>query len=137
MAAKRISMRKIKEVLRLFHTAGLSRRQIAKSLSISREAVAQTIMRAEAAGLRWPLPPELDHEALEALLYPAVETLRDKTRPSPDCNDIHRESQSLEKTGLGRCRRVILYTSKGSTPRGRGFGLATQRAAGLTDTPCC
>ena len=97
MAAKRISMRKIKEVLRLFHEAGLSRRQIAGSLSISREAVSQTIMRAEAAGLRWPLPPALDEAALEARLYPPREAFHDKTRPLPEWSDVHR---ALRRKGV-------------------------------------
>ena len=91
MAAKRISMRKIKEVLRLFHEAGLSRRQIAKSLSLSRDAVGSTIRRAEAAGITWPLPQELDEQKLEERLYPPAETLREKHRPVPDWAEVHRQ----------------------------------------------
>ena len=70
MPAKRLSMRKIKEVLRLCWGQGLSKRQTALSCGISRPAVNAYLCRAEAAGLRWPLPVELDDGALERLLFP-------------------------------------------------------------------
>jgi len=91
MAAPRISMRKIKDILRLFHEAGLSRRRIALCLSLSRDTVTKTLMRAEAAGLTWPLPEDLDEAALERLLYPPAEPARDHKRPVPDWAEVHRE----------------------------------------------
>jgi DNA-binding NarL/FixJ family response regulator len=39
MAQKRLSMRKIQEILRLKHEAGLSNRAIARACSISKETV--------------------------------------------------------------------------------------------------
>jgi DNA-binding transcriptional regulator LsrR (DeoR family) len=51
MAQERISMRKIKEVLRLHYEAGLSQANIARVSSISRYTVQQYIMRFTAAGL--------------------------------------------------------------------------------------
>lgn len=84
-------MRKIKEVLRLFHEARLSQRQIARSLSISRDTVANTLMRAEVAGIRWPLPPGLDEQQIEQRLYPPQESLRETERPEPDWAHVHRE----------------------------------------------
>src|SRR3990172_5152051 len=56
MAKARLSMRKIKEVLRLKHHGDLSRRQIAQSCQISRSTVADYLYRAEKAGVGWPLP---------------------------------------------------------------------------------
>ena len=56
MTNPRISMRKIKDVLRLWHTAGLSYRQIAASLQIAYGTVALYLQQAEAVGLAWPLP---------------------------------------------------------------------------------
>ncbi len=69
MSKERLSMRKIKEVLRLKWTADLSARQIAKSCSIARSTVADYLQRAKVAGLSWPLPETMDHEALERLLF--------------------------------------------------------------------
>lgn len=68
MPANRISMREIKEILRLFHGAGLSRRQVARCLSLSRDTVAVTLERAGAADGAWPLPEGVDEARLEARL---------------------------------------------------------------------
>src|ERR687890_349252 len=54
MPAERVSMRRIREVLRLKHEGGASERQIARSLSLARSTVALTLERATAAGLRRP-----------------------------------------------------------------------------------
>src|SRR6266699_1822223 len=53
-------MRQVYEVLRLKWGQGLSERQIAQSLGISRPAVAEYVRRAQAAGLSWPLPATCD-----------------------------------------------------------------------------
>ncbi len=44
-------MRKIHDVLRLVYKAELSQRTVAKSLSISRDAVSDVLARAKLAGL--------------------------------------------------------------------------------------
>ena len=97
MAAKRISMRKIKDILRLFHEAKLSQRQIATCLSLSRETVSKTLSRAKAAHLAWPLPQEMDEATLERRLYPPAQILRDKDRPVPEWAQIHR---ALKRKGV-------------------------------------
>ena len=53
MPAKRLSMRKIREVLRLRYEVGLGIHQIAASCSVGHTVVAGYLERAEAAGLRW------------------------------------------------------------------------------------
>jgi transposase len=89
--AERLSMRKIKEVLRLKYEAGLGNRQIARSCSINHSTVADYVIRAKAAGLdRWPLPADLDDVALEAQLFPPRTTLA-VVRPTPDWATIHDE----------------------------------------------
>ena len=70
MPRQRLSMRQVYDVLRLKWGAGLSDRQIAQSLGLSRPTVANYIQRAQAAGLYWPLPDGLDEAALEARLFP-------------------------------------------------------------------
>jgi hypothetical protein len=62
-------MRKIREVLRLAFVSYLSRRSIAQSLGMSRDAVADYLVRAQNAGLSWPLPEDLDDQQLEHRLY--------------------------------------------------------------------
>jgi DNA-binding transcriptional regulator LsrR (DeoR family) len=50
MAKARLSMRKIKETLRLTYQCQLTRRQVARSVNASRSKVAEYLWRAEQAG---------------------------------------------------------------------------------------
>ena len=68
MPGERLSMRKIREVLRLRFAQGLSQRAIGISLRLSTGAVNACLSRARLAGLSWPLPEALDDSQLEALL---------------------------------------------------------------------
>ena len=58
MSQKRLSMRKITEVLRLRFGLGLGQDQIAQSCSIGQATVHRYLARATAAGLTWPLPED-------------------------------------------------------------------------------
>ncbi|CAO0823311.1 hypothetical protein DFAR_3630022 [Desulfarculales bacterium] len=60
MPAERLSMRKIKEVLRLKHEAGCGNREIAKSCGIGRTTVFRYLRRAAHAGLSWLFSTSLD-----------------------------------------------------------------------------
>ena len=90
MPAKRLSMRKIKEVLRLKFELGLGHRQIARSCGINHGTVGDYIRRAEAAGVEWPLPEGVDESGLEARLFPPRAT-RAPDRPAPNWAAIHDE----------------------------------------------
>ena len=70
MPARRLSVRKVKEVLRLKFELGLENRQIARSCRIPHSSVGNYLSRAQAAGLSWPLPEDLDDEGLEGKLFP-------------------------------------------------------------------
>src|SRR5437588_11271531 len=70
MPAERVSMRHIREVLRLRFASELPQRGIAKSLGLSQGAVSGYLSRARAAGVSWPLPADLADVQLEALLFP-------------------------------------------------------------------
>lgn len=83
-------MRKIREILRLRHELALSKRQIARAVSVPHSTVIDLLYRAEAAGLRWPLPEPVDEMALEAQLYPGNPQPA-QPRPEPDYAEIHRE----------------------------------------------
>jgi transposase len=80
MAKERLSMRKIKEVLRLHFEHQQSTRQIAKSCDIARSTVKEYLERAEKAGLSWPLPAELDDAALENFLFPQTHPIPPERR---------------------------------------------------------
>jgi len=89
MPAKRIEMRKIREVVRL-HAAGISQREIGRVTGVSASTVGDLLGRVVVAGLTWPLSEDIDDEQLETLLYPANPCGRGKIVP-PDWSYIHRE----------------------------------------------
>lgn len=82
-------MRKIQDVVRL-KAQGLSARQIAASVGVSRSTVAECLRRADTAGLSWPLPATLSDAALEERLYPSKPRSRIQA-PLPDWALIHTE----------------------------------------------
>lgn len=111
MAQSRLSVRKIREVLRLRFEAGLSERQIAASLSVARSTVQECLRRVREAELSWPRAGELDEVALEARLYPAEPTA--PSFPLPDFPRIHAE---LSRKGV--TRRLLWQEYRTAYPDG-------------------
>jgi len=89
-------MRKLKEILRLHHASGLSRRSVAAALNIAYGTVVNYLNRAQAANLSWPLPDDLDDDALCGLLFRRVPT-GPRRFVEPDCVMIHQE---LKRKGV-------------------------------------
>lgn len=89
MAAKRLPMRKLREILRLKHEAGLSHRAIARACSVGVGTVSLYVRRAAEAGLSWPLPEALDDASLEARLF--AQPVRSRQRAKPDLAWVHQE----------------------------------------------
>jgi hypothetical protein len=69
VAAERIPMRKVLDMLRLAHEGGRSQREIAGSLALSQSTVSECLARFRASGLTWPLAPEINEAALEGWLF--------------------------------------------------------------------
>jgi transposase len=105
-------MRKIKEILRLKWAFKLSNRQIAKSCAVSHSTVRECLLKAERAGLSWPLDPELDDAAIENLLYPAKPRTEPK-RPMPEMAYLHRELKRKSVT-----LQLLWYEYKEVHPEG-------------------
>ena len=92
MPTERLSMRQIREILRLHHSVGMSQRAVARSLNLAQGTVSKYLNRTRRAGLTWPLPPELDDDVrLENRLYPPPSDLPSHERPQPDWAVVHRE----------------------------------------------
>jgi transposase len=91
MPGERLSMRKIRELLRLRWEQHLSQRVTANSLRLSQASVSDYIIRARRAGLTWPLPDGLDDAGLEALLFPPRPDIPSDQRPVPDWSAVHRD----------------------------------------------
>jgi transposase len=99
MAKARLSMRKIREVLRLKFDCALSGHQIAHSCQISRSTVADYLHRLETAGLSWPLPEDLSEEDLDKKLFPPGAS-DSCAKPLPDFDYIYRELKAHKKFNL-------------------------------------
>jgi transposase len=94
-----MSMRKLKDVLRLRFELSLSHRQIARSCDIGLGTVHDYLQRAEAAGVKWPLPEGWDDRQLESALFavnqpgnpPKAE--EESGKATPDFVKIHEQRQ--------------------------------------------
>jgi transposase len=88
-------MRKIRDVLRLTHTMGLSRREVAEATGVSKSSVGDYLRRAQAAGIAWPVAEGLGDAELELRLFPMTEDM--PARAEPDWPRIHAE---LKRRGV-------------------------------------
>jgi DNA-binding transcriptional regulator LsrR (DeoR family) len=69
MPAKReLTMRQLRYMLRLHHD-GVSAREIGRTLGVARSTIQDSLRRAQASGIGWPLPPELTDDVLEQRLF--------------------------------------------------------------------
>ena len=91
MPAKRIPMRKLRDILRLRLQADLTIRQINNSLRLSVGAVQKVCRLAEARELTWSKVEQLDDQALLRLLYPPPAQQHDSKFVIPDWAEMHRE----------------------------------------------
>jgi transposase len=100
MPAKRIGTRDAREIIRL-KSSSVSTHEIARRLGLARSTVRETLTRAEAAGLAWPLPDDMTDGALEAALYASRRSKRGHRRiAEPDWVSVHRELKRKHVTLL-------------------------------------
>ena len=71
MPAQRLTMRRVRELLRLHYGIGASARRIARELGVSRSTVQEYLARVTAAGLTWPLADEITDGVLDERLFAA------------------------------------------------------------------
>jgi transposase len=102
-------MKQLKELARLRFGLGRSYSQVAASLGVARSTVQEAVKRFGTAGLSWPLPEELDEDALYARLYPAVAMA--EVAP-PDFTVLSRE---LSRKGVTRKLLWREYMDAGGT----------------------
>ena len=127
MPARRLLMRKIREVLRLKHEQGLSHQAVAQACAVGVGTVNRYLQRAAQRGLVWPLPAELDDATLEARLFPRAAPVHD--RGSGPTARISTASSSATASRCSCCGRstprsirtaTAVATSARSTGNGRG-----------------
>jgi len=108
MTQERVSMRKTKEVLRLYYDLKLSKRKVARSCNIAPSTVREYLRKAEQAGVGWPLPDGMDDDALDARLFPE-EAAPAAAHSLPDMEYIHQE---LPRKGVTRQLLWLEYKEK-------------------------
>jgi transposase len=106
-------MRKIKEVLRLKWQYGRSNQEIATSCNIARSTVREYLLRAERAGLSWPLDPSHDDASLENLLFPVKPPIPASERRMPPMEHLFKE---LKRKGV--TLQLLWYEYKETNPEG-------------------
>lgn len=84
-------MRKIRDVLRLHYSAGLSIRQIQRSTKVSIGSIQSLLKQAKGLNLSWPLPENLDDIQLAKLFYPQADTRHAKRFQVPDWADVRKQ----------------------------------------------
>ena len=94
MPTVRLSMRKIREILRL-RAAGKSQHLIALSVGIGQSTVGDCLTRARLAGVSWPTP--LDDAALEGALYPPRPPVPSAERGEPDWAEVRLRAQTQRR----------------------------------------
>ena len=118
MPKKRLTMRQIRELLRLkYGESKLSDRAIAQQLGVARSTIQDYLARIGAAGLTWPLPDELCDAALDQRLFgrPSTQTgLR--RRVEPDWAALARE---LKRPGV--TLQVLWEEYRAIHPGGYGY----------------
>src|SRR5437879_7435460 len=90
---RRMSMRKIKEVLRLRFELQLGQREIARACSISQGAVHNYLKKAAGAGIGWPLPEDWDEKRIEETLFGDRHPIERRQRALPDFPALHEQFQ--------------------------------------------
>ena len=100
MPAERAPMRKVREVLRLRHALGVSERQIAVTVGVSRSTVGEYLRRAAVIGITWPVPEGLDDGELERRLFTPPTFDEKPCQPLPEWSYVHKELKRRSVTLL-------------------------------------
>ena len=91
MPTPRVLMSKIRQALQLLADSGLSARQVAAALGISKTTVSEITMYARDAGVDWALASILSDDELRSRLYPPPRPRSTHHRHEPDYAVLHQE----------------------------------------------
>jgi transposase len=112
MPNRRLSVRKIKEILRLKLDCGISDREISRSCQMSRSTVADYLRRAAAAKLTWIEAATLTDTQLEERLFPNEHIPSSVQRPPPDCEYIYNQLRTYRRFNLTLSQLWLEYKAK-------------------------
>ncbi len=115
MPAERLSMRRVREVLRLKYACGASVRTIARSVGIGHTTIGDYLRRTAVIGITWPVPVEIDDAELERRLFTPAGFYQAPTRALPDWSQVHAE---LRRRGV----TLLLLWEEYRAEHGDGYG---------------
>ena len=92
---KELSMRKIREILRLALNCGMGQREISRSCSVSPSTVGNYLTAAQENGLDYAAISQMSDEQLKQVFQ--SKKTEQKVRPQPDWEEIHQE---LKRKGV-------------------------------------
>lgn len=98
MPTKRISMRQIREVLRLRLHAKLSMRQIRDSLKLSLGVIQKIVRQAEKLELDWTSIEQLNDQQLSNQIYPRTDSKESNKKQLPNWVEVHKELRRKDMT---------------------------------------
>jgi transposase len=110
---ERVSVRKMKEALRLSYELKLTQTQIARSCNIGQSSVFRHLKRFKESGLTWPLPGDRDDRILEELLF-AKPGPQPGQHPAVDFVAVDRQLQAHKHTSL----QLLWEEYRGTQPEG-------------------
>jgi len=113
MPTEKLSMRKIREILKL-HYETVSNREIARRLGVGAGSVSRYLARAKAANLSWPLADDWTNEKIYSVLFPT--TSRNPSYPLPDFGKVHKE---LKRKGV--TLMLLWYEYQSQHPNGYSY----------------
>ena len=111
----RLSMRKIREILRLKYEMELSNRQIGIAVNTSATSIGRVLKRAKIAGLTWPVDSSLDDYFLDQVLFGNDRTRRPKEM-EPDYSYMNKELKKKHVT-----LQLLWDEYRESHPNGYGY----------------
>ncbi|HEY3265920.1 MAG TPA: hypothetical protein VGM37_03250 [Armatimonadota bacterium] len=110
-----LTMHTIREILRLRFGQRLSVRETARACHLSHSTVLDYLKRAREANLTWPLPDEMDDDALAERLRVRPESST-ATRPLPDMDHLLRELRKKHVT-----KQLLWLEYRQITPDGYSY----------------
>lgn len=113
MSTEKVSMRKIKEILRLKYE-NVGNREISRRLNISAGCVSKYLSRAKQARLVWPLTDDWTEDKIYSVLFPSSN--KKIPHPLPDFGKIHKE---LKRKGV--TLMLLWYEYQQQNPGGYSY----------------
>jgi len=102
MSQEPITMRQLREVLRLYFSSGLSNRKIARALTLSPTTVGNYIKGAKAGAIALETLPQLNDEQLEHIISQHSPQLNNRSSATKAPIDLHYVNKELKHKGVTR-----------------------------------